>query len=501
MLKLNQKVCQLKKKLFFRCKRLESVSISSEESASFEDGAFKECVSLANFTINSNIIEIGDGSFKGCSSLNSVEFSVDEIALSRRAFISSGLKSLSISSKGDIILGEEAFRGCNKMNSVTISSPKNIVIDEYAFAECDSLEYVSISSENEIETSLSNKAFFQSGLKSLSISSKGDIILGEEAFRECHKMNNVTISSPKNIVVSEYTFADCDSLEYVSISSEKLTLKNEAFTECHHLFLFNYHGNEEPECSGYPFGSSEVQYVRVPERYSSHSFCGINVLQDTPSCADILSLNNYCFKVVYCSTSDVEILMRENASAWENQKDECFEHLCDNNTGILSWNKCNNSDGVNRTCIDGQCIVTETMNDDNEVWTIEIGIGDVNINSTLINATEILEAISATCGVDAEQLKIGTEVDEGGNLLRIFVFVGDKESANKLLKSMDGCTTSESNYSTSSSAEGCEGILRYVTSTRIISTGLELSVSGAHHIDALKMMLTTVIITIFSLLK
>ena len=136
------------------------------------------------------------------------------------------------------VIWYEAFRGCERLTSVTI--PDSITSIGYeAFAECESLQYneydnalylgnvdnpysALIMAKNEDITSctihantkvIAGGAFYEcSSLTNVSVPS-GVTGIGESAFDGCSGLTNITIPDSV-VIVGEDAFWDCDSLQY-----------------------------------------------------------------------------------------------------------------------------------------------------------------------------------------------------------------------------------------------------------------------------------------------
>ena len=106
---------------------------------------------------------------------------------------------------------------------------------------------------------------------------------------------------------------------------------------------------------------------------------------------------------------------------------------------------------------------------DNETvdeWIITINV-TLDYNITDVNETEILENISAVCGVDADKIQIVVTVSDDGHSLVIITYVRDKESAEVITETLNQCSD-------------CTGILRDVKSVSVESRQLSLASKSCH---------------------
>ena len=64
-------------------------------------------------------------------------------------------------------------------------------------------------------------------------------------------------------------------------------------------------------------------------------------------------------------------------------------------------------------------------------------------NATNITMDEIIESFQSiiiVTGVDKDDMLIGTETNEDGQIVRVFVILNDKDTANKVKKTIDEAT-------------------------------------------------------------
>ena len=119
---------------------------------------------------------------------------------------------------------------------------------------------------------------------------------------------------------------------------------------------------------------------------------------------------------------------RDNASEWENRTNGCVEYVCDEGVhDALYWSKCNSSNEVTRMCENETCV---TVDLEKEEFYVEVTLEGVK--ATEMNETEVRNVLEVVSGVKSDEVKIETEIDEEGNIIRIIVIVEDLETAQTI---------------------------------------------------------------------
>lgn len=171
---------------------------------------------IVKVVIGSGVTNIGDHAFCGCSKLESVT-------------IPSTVTTI----------GNNAFCNCTSLKSVTL--PVGVTsIEDKAFYRCAALESVTLPDGLE---SIRNRAFFRcTSLKSLEIPSSVTSI-ATEVFWRCEGLESVTL--PEGItVIGNNVFRKCSSLKNIRIPSAVTTIDDQAFYGCEELADVYYAGSE-----------------------------------------------------------------------------------------------------------------------------------------------------------------------------------------------------------------------------------------------------------------
>ena len=203
---------------FYYCKSLAYLIIpQNSRLRTIVSYAFEECDSLASVFIPSSVEEIGMMAFSGINNLSSLVVDEHNMFYDSRnncnAIIETSSNKLisgcntTIIPEGVTSIGENAFRGCTNMTSITI--PGSVLkIGYQAFLKCENL-----SSVNILE-----------GVNSLESST----------FKDC--TNLISVSIPKSVMsIGYYAFKNCSALTNIKIPGGVTSLGYEVFYGCSSL--------------------------------------------------------------------------------------------------------------------------------------------------------------------------------------------------------------------------------------------------------------------------
>ena len=193
-------------------------------------------------------------------------------------------------------IGQEAFRDCSKLTSITI--PNSVTsIGEYAFRGCTSLTSVTIPNGF---TSIGEYAFSGcSGLTSITIPNSVTSI-GRYAFSNCSSLTSVTI--PNSVTsIGEYAFRGCTSLTSVTIPNSVTSIRNYAFSGCSSLTSVTIPNSVTSIGEWAFYDCSSLTSITIPNSVTSigiSAFRGcsgitaITVYAETPPTAQYISAGN-----------------------------------------------------------------------------------------------------------------------------------------------------------------------------------------------------------------
>ena len=189
---------------------------------------------IKRIIIGDGVTTIGQDAFRDCSSLTSVTIPNSVTTIRWSAF--SGCSTLtSVTIPNSVTkIGDSAFAYCSALTSVTI--PNSVTeIGSSAFFNCSALTSVTIPNS---VTEIGDHAFaYCSALTSVTIPNSVTTI-GQAAFRDCSALTSVTI--PNSVTeIGGSAFRDCSALTSVTIPNSVTIIDHHTFRECTNLQKVN----------------------------------------------------------------------------------------------------------------------------------------------------------------------------------------------------------------------------------------------------------------------
>ncbi len=226
---------------FQNCKKLTSATINYGTAKGLFDG----CTKLSNVTIGPSSIVIRAEVFRNCKSLTTFNFSKAG-SIENNAFEGTGLTSVSFTT--GLTIGQNAFKNCKELLTVSITGtstnslgvgvftgcsklksatlPTNVsFVPQEMFKDCTSLDTFDFTRQ----TTIRANAFENTGFTTLTLPSTLSIL--EKAFMNCKKLEELTINcalstSNKNI------FQGCIALTTVRFGENVTAIPDSTFTQC-----------------------------------------------------------------------------------------------------------------------------------------------------------------------------------------------------------------------------------------------------------------------------
>lgn len=197
------------------CNNTQITSVHLPYTAGFiEAEAFKGCSSLSEVSLGSGISIIGRSAFEDCVMLRKLVLPGKLYEIGAKAFASSGLKTLWLSS-ATLTVGDDAFVNCNIENVHCTSSDDWLNI------------YFSTLTSNPIHA---GGRLLINGSDLTSLSTANSQYVRQYAFHGLHSLTAVNL--PSVVSIDRYAFQGCDNLKELHLGNDLTTIGHWAFDGC-----------------------------------------------------------------------------------------------------------------------------------------------------------------------------------------------------------------------------------------------------------------------------
>jgi len=295
-------------------------------------------------------------------------------------------------------IGRSAFSNCDALVSIKI--PANVTtIGTSVFHDCDKLTSIEVDKNNKNYSSVDGVLFNYDRTQLIQYPCAGD---------DDYVIPNGVTS------IADFAFSEC--LSSVTIPASVTTIGNSAINVLRTTVIFL--GKNPPQC-----GTFNIFGVGcVPFDYSSSKLCNIDVSFDKTEYEDMRQQLESCFDLMVCGGGNSAYPQRK-----EGPSTKCVEYYSGNENACMTWNKCESSHGIGRTCKNNvECEEHITATDKH--YAVEVDLINVKLN----NVMNLIEGAVA----GHNQVTIENEMDEEGNLLRVVVFSEDKETAQTISRAL-----------------------------------------------------------------
>jgi len=117
---------------------------------------------------------------------------------------------------------------------------------------------------------------------------------------------------------------------------------------------------------------------------------------------------SYCYEAI-CEDIKWRIQKRANASAWEDQSNDCETFMCSNESGPIVTSNCND-------------------------WSVEVELGEEFEKDY---TEKIINTILGNTGLKSDEVGIGMQTNGNGGVVRIYIYVSDNKVANDVLSTIN----------------------------------------------------------------
>ena len=444
-IELPPKLTTIKNYTFYYCTNLMTISIPPKVTE-LKGYAFAYCGALRNITLPQNLTIIGNYCFYRCFNLTLTSPYIPSTVTKISSHSFDNCRSIEslIIPKSVRKIESYAFCFCIKLKTV-ILPPDLTSIEQSVFAECYSLANIDIPPN---VTTIGENAFLRcSSLKFIEIPSKVTKI-ESNAFYECRGLKSVILHEGLRIIGGTSTFSGCTNLTSIIIPSSVTILGGNSFSGCKNLKSIIYLGTKNPCVSTSTIISNETSInICVPSNYSGNSFCEREI-HKVASEETIESVENDCVEAV-CGENELIPKERYNVTEWNDQTNDCREYRCqcddDGKKQLFTWSKCNATEETHQMCLNEKCVPSDTTMEE----TLSVVI-DLSMSDTSFDISNLTETLIEKKNIEVDESKIGIERDDQGNVVRIVVFLNDRDTAYDIADIMNECSSSSSSSSSSS---------------------------------------------------
>ncbi len=246
-------------KAFYVCSALKKINVP--DSVFFVDKyAFSNCRALKSISLPDSVKEIGYGIFSYCESLENL--TISGATYFGNYWIGDCKKLTNLTLGNSVInIPSETF---NKSTVENVKIGKNLTtIGENAFRQCENLKSVSMEGNN--VTAIGNYAF--SGCANLSVINipDGVISIGKGAFSNCKSLASIVI--PNSVIsIDNSAFSGCKGLTTINIPDSVKFIGKSVFSYCSNLTRITVDENNTEYSSqdGILYDKNKTTIIQVP---------------------------------------------------------------------------------------------------------------------------------------------------------------------------------------------------------------------------------------------
>ena len=401
---------------FYCCENLRNVTIPSSVKT-IGDHAFDGCYCLSEVNIPHGVTSIGDSAFNLCKELTSVNIPDSVSSIGNNTFSQCGSLSSVVIPDSVTSLGDGVFSSCTNLSSVVIGSSV-ASIGSRAFLDCSSLFEVIIPNN---VVSIGSEAFVRCYNLSSVVIGDGVISIGNNAFQNCNNLKSVVLGDSVSSI-GDFAFYQCPNLTAIIIPESVESIGELAFGNCYSLRSVFYLGT-----------------LNLTDWFSgvANMCAGNNLTSSNDLCRLFLNASNLCYEPTLVD-GNVSSRLRTNMTRFLSQRDGCQAFICDNETGEANKSVCGDIGGVSRMCLNHSCIISGKPS--GKQWSVEIDLTQA-VDVADMDVTDISNDIAVKFGIDPNEMEIGWESDDEGYVVRVVVYLDEKETADAIEETIEKCAS------------------------------------------------------------
>lgn len=273
---LNDELTEIGNSAFQDCSNITEITIPSTVTSIGENAFYNDSkLAKVNIPEDSKLSTIGNWAFSECSALKSIYIPKGIKAIPDWCFSRASIGSITFAQNSELkTIGEGAFFNCNELAKIFL--PESVtLISEQAFMYCHSLQEFNIP-DNSLLTSISNQAFYCSGIKQINfpaslVSIGSEVFAGNDVYGYCTNLTTVTFSPNSRLVsIGVDAFNNCNHLQTFALPWRTTTVSESAFSGCTSLTEFTIPENSRLTSLGTnALSGTRIQSLYIPADLAS----------------------------------------------------------------------------------------------------------------------------------------------------------------------------------------------------------------------------------------
>lgn len=197
-------------------RELAEITLPTTSIKILGESAFMDCGRLesVNGLAGSDVIELSENVFQNCTSLSFDKIPENIKSIRKWALSNTDCSDVTIHENIQI-MGDEVFKGCKNLKTVTFKDGFKLALPKLTFLSCSALMDVKLAGTM---GSIGIEAFEGCGSLESIVIPKGIEKVGKQSFLNCNKLKNVTLPSTVT-QINELAFRGCKSLTLIVVEA------------------------------------------------------------------------------------------------------------------------------------------------------------------------------------------------------------------------------------------------------------------------------------------